>query len=64
MFFSMITWCDQFYDYDPFLSPCNPSNPWVSDDPTLWALNADMLVIFYNIIKVIFLVLKYQQSVV
>lgn len=41
MYLSMITWCEQFHDYDPFLSACTPSNPWISDDTALWTLNAD-----------------------
>lgn len=40
----MITWCEQFQDYDPFLSPSQPSNPWISDDTALWSLNADKLI--------------------
>lgn len=26
-------------NHDPLLSPCLPSNPWVSDDDTYWVLN-------------------------
>ncbi|KAL7080108.1 hypothetical protein ACQ4LE_000330 [Meloidogyne hapla] len=37
----MTNWTEQLTDYDPFLSSPQPSNPWISDDPTLWVLNAD-----------------------
>ncbi|VDN04757.1 unnamed protein product, partial [Thelazia callipaeda] len=38
---TMVSWCEQFYDYDPFLSTPQPSNPWISDDTNLWVLNTD-----------------------
>ncbi|VDN52558.1 unnamed protein product [Dracunculus medinensis] len=38
---TMVCWCEQFYDYDPFLTTPQPSNPWISDDITLWVLNTD-----------------------
>eukprot|EP00058_Branchiostoma_floridae_P024594 XP_002610084.1 hypothetical protein BRAFLDRAFT_89884 [Branchiostoma floridae] len=28
--------CEQFGDYEPFLSPPEPSNPWITDDSSLW----------------------------
>ncbi|KAF7639162.1 hypothetical protein Mgra_00001395 [Meloidogyne graminicola] len=37
----MTNWTEQLAEYDPFLSSPQPSNPWISDDPTLWVLNAD-----------------------
>ena len=37
----MTIWSEQLFEYDPFLSLPQPSNPWISDDTTLWALNAD-----------------------
>uniref|UniRef100_A0A914N1H8 RGS domain-containing protein n=1 Tax=Meloidogyne incognita TaxID=6306 RepID=A0A914N1H8_MELIC len=37
----MTNWTEQFAEYDPFLSSPLPSNPWISDDSTLWVLNAD-----------------------
>lgn len=27
-------------EYDPFLTPPDPSNPWITDDTTLWELEA------------------------
>uniref|UniRef100_A0A915E5H6 RGS domain-containing protein n=1 Tax=Ditylenchus dipsaci TaxID=166011 RepID=A0A915E5H6_9BILA len=38
---TMVSWCEQFQDYDPFLAPSQPSNPWISDDTSLWTLNTD-----------------------
>ncbi|KAI1731646.1 regulator of G protein signaling domain-containing protein [Ditylenchus destructor] len=38
---TMVTWCEQFQDYDPFLASSQPSNPWISDDLMLWTLNTD-----------------------
>ncbi|XP_063296449.1 regulator of G-protein signaling 6 isoform X2 [Pelobates fuscus] len=33
---SFIAYSEQYTDYDPFLSPADPSNPWISDDATFW----------------------------
>ncbi|KAL3102132.1 hypothetical protein niasHS_003541 [Heterodera schachtii] len=38
---TMTNWSEQFQEYDPFITQPHPTNPWVSDDPSLWALNAD-----------------------
>uniref|UniRef100_A0A9J2P4E1 RGS domain-containing protein n=1 Tax=Ascaris lumbricoides TaxID=6252 RepID=A0A9J2P4E1_ASCLU len=38
---TMVSWCEQFHDYDPFITAPQPSNPWISDDITLWVLNTD-----------------------
>ena len=32
--------CATYGEYDPFLHAPQPSNPWLSDDPTYWILNA------------------------
>uniref|UniRef100_A0A6Q2ZB27 Regulator of G protein signaling 9b n=1 Tax=Esox lucius TaxID=8010 RepID=A0A6Q2ZB27_ESOLU len=33
-------WCKHLFQYhDPFLAPCLPSNPWLTDDVTYWMLN-------------------------
>ncbi|XP_061563028.1 regulator of G-protein signaling 6-like [Cololabis saira] len=37
---SLITYTEQYVDYDPFLTAPEPSNPWTSDDPTFWDLEA------------------------
>eukprot|EP00064_Thunnus_orientalis_P005405 superscaffoldBa00000528_g5419 len=37
---SLISYIEQFMEYDPFLTALEPSNPWTSDDPSLWDLEA------------------------
>ncbi|XP_026525110.1 regulator of G-protein signaling 7 isoform X5 [Notechis scutatus] len=33
---SLLTYTGQYVEYDPFLQSSDPSNPWLSDDPTFW----------------------------
>ncbi|KAG8123538.1 hypothetical protein E2320_018916, partial [Naja naja] len=33
---SLLTYTEQYVEYDPFLQPPDPSNPWLSDDATFW----------------------------
>ncbi|XP_041929015.1 regulator of G-protein signaling 6-like isoform X1 [Alosa sapidissima] len=35
---SLLSYTEQFLEYDPFVTPLEPSNPWVSDDTTFWDL--------------------------
>lgn len=35
-FCSLIAYTEQYVEYDPFITPAEPSNPWISDDITLW----------------------------
>ncbi|KAM5130045.1 regulator of G-protein signaling 6 isoform 2-T3 [Mantella aurantiaca] len=35
---SFIAFSEQYTEYDPFLTPPEPSNPWISDDSTFWDL--------------------------
>uniref|UniRef100_A0A8C5PUN8 Regulator of G protein signaling 6 n=1 Tax=Leptobrachium leishanense TaxID=445787 RepID=A0A8C5PUN8_9ANUR len=35
---SFIAYSEQYMEYDPFLTPPDPSNPWISDDATFWDL--------------------------
>ncbi|KAK3537331.1 hypothetical protein QTP70_008225 [Hemibagrus guttatus] len=37
---SLLGYTEQYADYDPFLSTPDPSNPWISDDTTIWELEA------------------------
>uniref|UniRef100_A0A8C3VHL5 Regulator of G protein signaling 7 n=1 Tax=Catharus ustulatus TaxID=91951 RepID=A0A8C3VHL5_CATUS len=37
---SMVIISKQYLEYDPFLVPPDPSNPWISDDTTFWELEA------------------------
>ena len=39
---SLIEYTEVFYDFDPFLSPSLPSNPWIVDDHTYWIVNQPM----------------------
>ncbi|EPY81247.1 regulator of G-protein signaling 6 isoform 4 [Camelus ferus] len=33
---SLIAYTEQYVEYDPLITPAEPSNPWVSDDTALW----------------------------
>lgn len=33
---SLIAYTEQYVEYDPMITPAEPSNPWISDDVTLW----------------------------
>ncbi|KAA8582287.1 hypothetical protein FQN60_009027, partial [Etheostoma spectabile] len=35
---SLMSYTDQFVEYDPFVSATEPSNPWISDDTSFWDL--------------------------
>ena len=37
---SLMSYTEQFMEYDAFVSPTEPSNPWISDDTTFWELEA------------------------
>uniref|UniRef100_A0A8C9W3F2 Regulator of G protein signaling 7b n=1 Tax=Scleropages formosus TaxID=113540 RepID=A0A8C9W3F2_SCLFO len=37
---SLLSYTEQYMEYDPFLTPPDPSNPWISDDTTLWEMEA------------------------
>lgn len=37
---SLMSYTEQFMEYDPFVSATEPSNPWVSDDTSFWDLEA------------------------
>ncbi|XP_062330486.1 regulator of G-protein signaling 9-like [Osmerus eperlanus] len=36
---ALVKYSVTYKHHDPFLSSCLPSNPWITDDVTLWALN-------------------------
>ncbi|OWK58264.1 Regulator of G-protein signaling 9 [Lonchura striata] len=40
----VVKYSEQFLSNDPILSGCLPSNPWISDDPEFWDLNAKLYV--------------------
>uniref|UniRef100_A0A8C9ENK4 Regulator of G protein signaling 6 n=1 Tax=Pavo cristatus TaxID=9049 RepID=A0A8C9ENK4_PAVCR len=33
---TLIAYTEQYVEYDPFITPAEPSNPWISDDAALW----------------------------
>nr|KAF6399996.1 regulator of G protein signaling 7 [Molossus molossus] len=37
---SLLSYTEQYLEYDPFFVPPDPSNPWLSDDTTFWELEA------------------------
>ncbi|XP_065346702.1 regulator of G-protein signaling 7 isoform X1 [Cloeon dipterum] len=37
---SLVQCANTYLEYDPFLTPVQPSNPWHSDDPTFWQINS------------------------
>ncbi|XP_078262364.1 regulator of G-protein signaling 6 isoform X3 [Rhinoraja longicauda] len=37
---SLVSYTEQYLDYDPLLTPQDPSNPWISDDSTFWDMEA------------------------
>lgn len=37
---SLLAYTEQYVEYDPFLTPPDPSNPWITDDATVWELEA------------------------
>ncbi|KAJ8966619.1 hypothetical protein NQ317_000618 [Molorchus minor] len=39
---SMVQHVEIYMEYDPILTPTQPSNPWVSEDLTYWQLNSPL----------------------
>lgn len=37
---TLMSYTEQYLDYDPFVAVPEPSNPWISDDATFWELEA------------------------
>ncbi|KAF7254620.1 Regulator of G-protein signaling 7 [Varanus komodoensis] len=37
---SLLAYTEQYVEYDPFLVPPDPSNPWLSDDTSFWEAEA------------------------
>ncbi|XP_055496815.1 regulator of G-protein signaling 6-like [Leucoraja erinacea] len=37
---SLVSYTEQYLDYDPLLTPQDPPNPWISDDSTFWDMEA------------------------
>lgn len=45
---SLLAYTEQYLEYDPFLVPPDPSNPWISDDTTFWELEARYMYFFIS----------------
>uniref|UniRef100_A0A6Q2YCP3 Regulator of G protein signaling 7 n=1 Tax=Esox lucius TaxID=8010 RepID=A0A6Q2YCP3_ESOLU len=37
---SLVSYTEQYAEFDPFFTSPDPSNPWISDDTTVWELEA------------------------
>uniref|UniRef100_A0A672SCF9 Regulator of G-protein signaling 6-like n=1 Tax=Sinocyclocheilus grahami TaxID=75366 RepID=A0A672SCF9_SINGR len=37
---TLMSYTEQYLDYDPFVTVPEPANPWISDDATFWELEA------------------------
>ncbi|KAF4071129.1 hypothetical protein AMELA_G00281520 [Ameiurus melas] len=37
---TLMSYTEQYLEYDPFVSTLEPSNPWISDDATFWDMEA------------------------
>ncbi|CAF4424124.1 unnamed protein product, partial [Adineta steineri] len=35
---SYVSYFEQYAEFDPFLTACEPSNPWITDSTDLWEL--------------------------
>jgi len=35
---SVVSYCEQYAEFDPFITLCEPSNPWIMDSTELWEL--------------------------
>uniref|UniRef100_A0A8C3TTC1 Regulator of G protein signaling 6 n=1 Tax=Catharus ustulatus TaxID=91951 RepID=A0A8C3TTC1_CATUS len=44
---SLIAYTEQYVEYDPFITPAEPSNPWISDDAALWDIEMSCLAILF-----------------
>ncbi len=40
---SFCGYSELYYDYDGLISNCQPSNPWISDDITMWEYSAPLV---------------------
>lgn len=40
----LVSFGETYHEYDPILTGAQPSNPWVTDDPTFWTFNCPMYV--------------------
>ncbi|RXM37410.1 Regulator of G-protein signaling 9 [Acipenser ruthenus] len=38
----IVKYCEQYFNHDPIMTGCLPSNPWLTDDTQFWDLNAPL----------------------
>lgn len=38
----LVSFAETYNEYDPLITGAQPSNPWVTDDPTFWTFNCPM----------------------
>ena len=38
---------DQYVEFDPFITPTDPANPWISDNTEFWEQELTMYVCIY-----------------
>ncbi|XP_050533395.1 regulator of G-protein signaling 11 isoform X2 [Daktulosphaira vitifoliae] len=39
----LVSFSETYHEYDPLLTAAQPSNPWVTDDPTFWTFNCPIV---------------------
>ena len=44
---SFVQRCEQYAEYDAFICAPDPSNPWITDDVTLWEQDKSLYVSFF-----------------
>lgn len=40
---SLCAYSEIYNEYDGFFGHCQPSNPWITDDPTMWEISAPLV---------------------
>ena len=45
---SFVQRCEQYAEYDAFICTPDPSNPWITDDVTLWEQDKSLYVSYYQ----------------
>ncbi len=40
--FSLTNFYEQYTEFDPFLTPADPSNPWINDSTEFWDMEGSM----------------------
>ncbi|XP_063220810.1 regulator of G-protein signaling 7 isoform X2 [Bacillus rossius redtenbacheri] len=40
---NLVQHCETYAEYDPFLTPVHPTNPWFGEDPIYWQINSPLV---------------------